>query len=505
MVGDEAEVVGVDALADVLHHAVRIVRVLELVEVVEAVWNDGARIGHVEELAGQLRREVLCPVGEAVVVEVGEQVCVRLDLVEVGNLVGKAREALGRRLPRVGRRVAAVEFLKHGECAARRRGDGARIVVVERADLRIGEGVGRAFRAEHHVEFPAVEHAVAVVVRVVRHEREAGPCTGRVDFRLGAETQRLEVANEEVLVERRERFGVHRVVNGHGRERVVAVLLVHLRMDAHGGDILNLVHPECSRRISQVRANAVVDSKGVVGEDRVIVLGHQARERQVVAHAHGLVRRVDEVLDSGRVGDEPPGFLDVGHHVTVQNGFRILGERIGSGEHGFPAVRHAVAVGVPEGGVGVGVTGLFVCREAVAVNVGGVGAGRCGGGSEERFVVKAVGHVVLVDVRILYEDFCGRHVAALRDDLDRGRSVDVHKSGSDLVRVAPAFAALADAVVVAVDVGEGVVGPFLKAEEADYVRVVRKQLYLAVNVKEARLRGGVACEVGSLVQLHHHA
>ena len=218
VVGDEAEVVGVDAFADVLHHAVRIVRILELEEVVEAVGNDGARIGHVEELAGQLRREVLRPVGEAVVIEVGEEVCVCLDLVEVGDCVRDAHKALGRGLPRVGRRVAAIPFIDNPEAAAGCRRGVARVVVVERADRRGGEGGGCAVRAEHHVEFPAVEHAVAVVVRVVGHEREVGPVAVGVDVRLGAEAKRLEVADEEVLVERRERLGVHRVLNGHGGE-----------------------------------------------------------------------------------------------------------------------------------------------------------------------------------------------------------------------------------------------------------------------------------------------
>ena len=276
-------------------------------------------------------------------------------------------------------------------------------------------------------------------------------------------------------------------------------------MDAYGGDVFDLRHTECSRRVGQVRANAVVDSNGVVGKDRIIVLGDEASKRKIIAHADGLVRRVDEVRGSSCVGDEFPSFLGISHHVAGNLCIRIGGKRVGASKHGFPTVGHAVAVRIPQRRIGVGIARLVVDGEAVAVNVGRVGTGGRRGNGEERFVVKAVGYVVLVDVRIFHEDFSGRHCATLRDDLDLNRRVDFLHARADLVGVAPAFAALADAVAVAVNVGEGVVGAFLKSKEADDVRVVRQQLNLAVNVEEARLRGGVSGEVGRLVQLHHHA
>ena len=276
-------------------------------------------------------------------------------------------------------------------------------------------------------------------------------------------------------------------------------------MDAHGGDVFDLRHAERGGRVGEVRANAVVGPKSIVGEDGIIVLGDEARERQVVANAHGLVRRVDEVRGAGRVGHELPGFLHVGHHVAVDDGVGVRGERIGSGEHGFPAVGHAVAVCIPEGGVRVGLARFVVGRDAVAVNVGRVGTGRRRGGvGEDGLVVKAVGHAVLVDVRILHEELHGRHGAALGHDLHLDGRVEVHHADADLVGVAPAFAALADAVAVAVDVGNGVVGAFLKAEEADAVAGLDEVRDRAVNLFEARLRGGLAGEVGRLEELHHH-
>ena len=144
VVGDEAEAIGVDALADVLDDAV----LLDLVEVVEAVRHRRARVVDPERHARQLSGEILRPVGKSVVVVVGKLARHRLEAEIIRLLVGESVERERDRVPRVGRRIAAVVLVEKVKAVA---------VRIERAVVEVP-------RIVLHVELPAVKDAIAAAV-----------------------------------------------------------------------------------------------------------------------------------------------------------------------------------------------------------------------------------------------------------------------------------------------------------------------------------------------------
>ena len=242
MVGDETEAVDVDALADVLCYAI----LIELHEVVEAIWLDGTRIRHIEVESREQVCQILRPVGEAVVVFVSELRGDSLEVEVVRILVRKAVECERRSgdLPWVGRNIAAVILLDEGESASVELL--AAVVEVPRVHDITGRKGRRLVvrRAEHDVELPAVRDAIAVVVVVAGLERPVAPLAVEVDpvlervaraHRRINESESLEVAHDEVLVERGERLRVHGCSfserDGVRRRRVVSELVVYLRMD----------------------------------------------------------------------------------------------------------------------------------------------------------------------------------------------------------------------------------------------------------------------------------
>ena len=261
------EVVVCDKLADVVLHAADI----DNAEVVDRLVV-GPHLRDVEVEAPVIVRPVLLDVGEAVVVGVGELRLVRLEIVEPRVVVGeRRRDRVG--VPRVGR-GRAVELAAELESVS---------IAVAEAVVEVPAADGRAVRevveihlvlSEHHVELPAVGRAVPVVVGVKWLERVLRPLVVDVDIVFVADAERGEVADDEVLVERRERLRVDGILGVDCRLRIEAELVVHLRVDESdharrdGDDAVRRPRGGCQ---GNLRTAAVAVDESVGRGERIVV------------------------------------------------------------------------------------------------------------------------------------------------------------------------------------------------------------------------------------------
>ena len=429
MVGDEAELVGVDALADVLRLAV----LRYLIEVVEAVGHHGARIIDLEVLARELVGEILRPVAETVVVVVRDLRRDRLEVEVVRIGVGNA-VAVGVNGPRIGGRHASVEILDERKAARAAVKLGEAVVELPRTDRRVVDVRRHRIAAEHRIEFPAVEDAVLVVVGVKGLERILRPLAVDVHVLFVADAERRKVANDEVLVERGERLGVDRVIGDDRRLRVEAKLAIDLRVDERdraGRDLGHAVRLVSRRRERRLGAASVVVNDSVFAGDRVFV---DLVERIAVDRVAGLGRLLavlEDVADRvGAIGvlHRHDGVVLEGerHHVSVGDIGGVVEIGIEVCELDLPAVGHAVAVGIPDGSVGR-IAVLLLVEKSVLVAV----AARCAAGSLARGL-HAVGDFVAVVVRVLDEDGDGRAAVDLVRDGDALRREDRDAVGVDV-------------------------------------------------------------------------
>ena len=501
------------ALPDVVHLVVvgedlADVEVAHLAEVVDAV-PIRLRVPGIElRVSEHFADQVLRVIRETIAVGVLARV-IALEAILVGVVVSDA-VVVGVEIPRVGRQVSAVVLVEQREVVTVRRSE-ARVVEVPRADLRLGErAAADTVGAEHHVELPAVGDAVLVVVGIERLEGQVLPLLARrqieVHRLLAREAGRLEVAHEQVLVERRERL---RVLTRTGRnvrleaERVVD-LAVH-QDDRALADLRDAVELARFRHERDVRAEADAVLQLTADADLVGVgLKERQADRRVAAdrllrhvlaeHIDRDVRRIVRVLH----GDERRLDLRIGHPVAVRDLVGIIEARIQPRKLHLPAVGHAVAVGVPQRRIGAEAV-LLVVGEAVLVAVQRAGAVAAAG---ELLGLEAVRDLVAVQVAVLDVDRAGRHLDERVDNPDADWVVDRRHALADRIDVAPALPVVALAVVVLVDVRTEVHRARLNALEE---RVRRRDVGDGINrrdVRDARTRHRLAREVGVLERLH---
>ena len=481
---------------------------VELVEAIEVVRNvprvhaEGVvrrEFGYREHLGEQ----ILDVVGEAIAI------CVRyavasLEVVLPGEVVGYA-VSVAVHVPGIGRIVAAVVLMDVRELVA---------VVIHRPvveDPRADDLRARLHRkflsaamAEHHVELPAVGDAVEVVVAVERLERILRPLALDIDVVLAAKPKRLEIADDEILVERRELLrvdgGAVGECNGVRGQRIEAELVVHLPMDKHdlAGRHLDDAVRRAGRRLELHLGAAPIAALDAVARDDGVVVRHVERVPvDGVAFDRRPLTVLQDVVDGiGAIGvpnrHDRAVLLDKGHNVAFCRLDCVIEVRVEVGELDFPAVGHSVAVGIPDCRLG-GVARLFLVEKAVAVRVAGGGGGRA-----NVRVFKAVGDLVAVDVGVLDEDHDLRRLASqveLVGHRDATRSVDRQLGGADVVGISPRLVNVTATVVVRVDVGHQVNSAGLDARER---RVDRVDVVDVVELRHvsAQLRKRLAGEVG---------
>ena len=439
---------------------------------------------------------------------------------EVVEFLGIARQefaleelvADGILVPRIGRLQATIVFLVvlkrvavvvAGAIAVFPRADGGAVRERRRVHL---------VRTEHHIELPAIADAVLVEVGVVRLERVVLPEVLDVDFLLVADAERLEVADDEVLVERRERLGVHRVRTGHCRERVEAEHRIDLRMDV--GDLLGrdrrdtVLRASFGRQLDTATTADVLDGLAVL-DHRILVHGVELEALGRVADERNLRTLGEDVLvggrtfrrvadgDDGRIGDRE------GHHVAVSRFVGIREVRVEVGIERLPAVGHAVVVGILL--VLVGTERILVgVAETVVIGVGSERSLLLAFLDAEELRFAAVRNLVLVGVAVFDVDCDGRIGHHLVGDRDVRRRVDRDRIGADVVGVAPRLPIVAHTVVVQIGVGAQVVIARRNAAQGD---IGRRQIVVVADgrgVGNAHARSGGAGEVGVLKRFDHN-
>ena len=510
----EAAVVAVLVLKVVLHEVVVSDEFADVVLL--AVDSDRAEV--VDRLAVGLHRRdiqikavgegpIFLDVGKPVVVAVGELRLGSLEAVLPRVKVGeRGRNRVG--VPWIGR-SRALEFADQGQVVA---------VVVGLAVVEVPGADGRpvrevhdvhSVRAEHDVEFPAVRRAVLVVVDVKWLERILRPLAVDVDIVLVADAERGEVADQEVLVERRERLrvdgGLVCVRSRIRRLRIKAELIVDLRMDErdHSGRNCHdaVGRSGCRHEVGHKRTTAIAVHQSVFSGNRIVVdLVELIALNRVAADRHVAVV-LEDVVDGFRAvrvlhRHDSAGVSHERHHVAVSGFHGVEERRVEVGELDLPAVRHAVAVGVPDRRIGRKAV-LFLIQEAVAIAVTGR-AFRTAGGEDG---LDAVENLVAVEVRVFDVDDDGRAAQYLVGDLDALRREEREGLGADVVRIAPRFVNVALAVVVRVDVGHQVDGSRL---DAGKFRVGGLQVVPVCELRDvgAHLGERLTGEVGRLVNLN---
>ena len=257
-------------------------------------------------------------------------------------------------------------------------------------------------------------------------------------------------------------------------------------------------------RDDEVRADAV--DLGLVVDRPVEVprrVGVVARDLAVLRIERLAFRQQQAAAFRGAVVEREhrPHFLEVGHDVraVLRQRFAVRHERIGDAVvPDLPDVGHAVAVGVGKRilahrHAGVGLVPVRHVRGEVAVRI------------------DAVGLLVLVDVAVLdVDDARGDALLGVHPVGRRGRHlvgiriVDGPHALADHVGVAPRLPAVADAVLVLVDVGAEEDPARADAAEDDVRRAHVRAVRDVPDVRYAQLRERLAAEVGVLVRLDDH-
>ena len=380
----------------------------------------------------------------------------------------------------------------------------------------------RVAAGEVHVELPAVGQAVRIAVVVAGTQREFRPRAVQIHRLFVGDAERLEVADHEVLVERRERLGVDAVSRdrfggsgilfsalalrggrgldgrrlGIGRRRIESKEVVHAAVDDDDFPDLNRPDPvgDIIGRRTAHRQRAVVVERRVVAAGGLVLLLAAVRDHDVAAVNLALVVHGDRDME---VGD------DVRHHVLRAGHVTVRNKRVDTREDSLPAVGHAVAVRIPLLGIGSVDFRFIIVLQAVTIAVI-VRAGdrdRSVGCLEIIQAFQRIGHAVLVEIGILDVNHRHGRLDRLGLHLHARRRVDVRGVHIDLVGIAPGFVAVAHAVVVAVDERDEI---DLAGLEATQHRVGRRQIGAVAEEREVcQTRTGMrrAGEVRRVIRL----
>ncbi len=229
------------------------------------------------------------------------------------------------------------------------------VVHVPRAELHVG-----TIRTARHIEFPAVrqhivaERAVRDIRIAVRRQRAGGGVRPvlRTDLAAAVHDIGHELAKQE-LVRRGERprlIGLAQAGTAPRDPRIEAELLIDLEVENHD---LNVIFD--AENLSGLAEDLVVRDR-MTQRDRAVfaTVGVTRPEAAGGLTFRRALRDVDGLDTINLNCHELAGDGGIGHPVTVRIVVGVVDVRIDRiGAHqGFPAVRHAVAIGIPLDRVG---------------------------------------------------------------------------------------------------------------------------------------------------------